>query len=281
MEKKIDYSKYLFLIIVVIVILMFVFGKRGGEDIEALEEELLGLGESSGSGILEIETIPNGAEIYVDGVLSGKSPDPMYNVPAGLRNVVIKNDGYEDFISEVDIGSGKKTILEITLVPAVEEKVELIEAVEEPGVMGVTEGDVEVIGIIDGESEIIETAEDEETSIETFESGNIINIGTKFLLYYDFSEREFSDIRNLDQDIFSKRYRGHLVFTRMNPVNIKAIDKSIDNVQKDDCIGIKGQFESLYSGQSLCVITKEGQIAAIGGSWEDTENAELKWKVFS
>ena len=276
-KKKIDYSKYLFLIIVVIVILMFVFGKRGGEEIEVLEEELLGLGESAGSGILEIETIPNNADIYVDGILNGKSPDPMYNVPAGLRNVVIKKDGYEDFVSEVDINSGKKIVLEITLAPAIEEKVEVIETVEEPEVTEIIEGDVEVIGIIDEKAEIIETVEDEETP----ESGNIINLGKKFLLYYDFSEGEFSDIRSFEQDIFSKRYKGHLIFTRYDPVNIKTIAKGIDSVEKEDCIGIKGQFESLYSGQSLCVITKEGQIVAIGGSWEDTENAELEWKVFS
>ena len=52
-------------------------------------------------------------------------------------------------------------------------------------------------------------------------------------------------------------------------------------MEKEDCVGIKGQFEWLYSGQSLCVITKENEIAAIGGVWDDTENAELTYKLFS
>ena len=52
-------------------------------------------------------------------------------------------------------------------------------------------------------------------------------------------------------------------------------------VEKEGCMGKKGQYEWLYSGQSLCVTTKEGQIAAIGGTWQETENTDLKWKLFS
>jgi len=80
---------------------------------------------------------------------------------------------------------------------------------------------------------------------------------------------------------FQKRYDTYFIFTRINPVNIKTIDKNIDEVEKEDCSSIKGQFEWLYSGQSLCIITKENKIAAIGGEWENTENAELTWKILS
>lgn len=248
--------------IVILVILMFIFGKRGGEEIEVLEEELISE-ESAGSGFLEIETFPGDAEIYVDRLYSGDSPTTLYNVPAGLRNIIIKKEGYEDFISDVSIGAGKKTFLEARLV-----------------LIPVAEEDVEIIGAIEEEAEVIEVVE-EEIPAETPKADNMVNIGNKFLLYYDFSEGEFADKRNFEQDVFSKRYAKHLVFTRINPVNIKTIDKNIDDVEKVDCAGVKGQFEFLNSGQSLCVITKENNIVALGGTWDDTENAELKWKVFS
>ena len=254
-------NNLIYLAIVIIVILMLVFGRRGGEEIEVLEENL-GLEESAGSGFLEIETFPSDAEIFLDDDYNGKSPLTIYNVPAGIHNVVIKRDGYEDFVSEVSLEAGRKAFLEASLV--------LTEVEEKPQVTDIIEGDAEVIGVI-------EEKKDEETLTEPLKC---VNIGKKFLLYYDFSERKFTDKRNFDQDIFSKRYAKHLVFTGFNPVNIKTIDKSIDNVEKEDCAGIKGQFEFLNSGQSLCVITKEDNIVALGGTWGDTKDAELKWKVF-
>jgi|TARA_B100001964_G_C14261006_1_gene615539 hypothetical protein len=274
-DRKINYSKYLFLTIAVIVILMLIFGQRSKEEIEFIGTDAsTGLEDGAGSGILEIETFPNGADIHVDGLYSGKSPDPIYNVPAGLRNVIIKKDGYEDFIIEVNVKAGKKTYLEATLdLEKVEEKVEVADIIE---------GDVEIIGII--EEEIIETVEEEETEeilIGDLKGSGTVNIGEKFLLYYDFSEGEFAEINQYSMDVFSKRYNEYFVFTRSSPANIKTIAKSIDDIKKDDCAGILGQFEWLYSDQSLCVITKENGIAAIGGSWDNTLNAELKWKVFN
>lgn len=261
MEKKwMKFSNNLiYLIIVIVVILMLVLGRKGGEEIEVLEEDL-GLEESAGSGFLEIETVPSGAEIFLDDGYNGRSPLTIYNVPAGIHNVVIKKDGYEDFVSEVSLEAGKKTFLEASLILIkVEEDAKIVEAIEE-------------------EAEVIEVIEEEKEDI--LKSDNIINVGKKFLLYYDFSEKEFTDKRNFEQDVFSQRYTKHLVFTRINPANIKIVDKNIDDVEKEDCAGIKGQFEWLYSGQSLCVITKENQIMALGGTWDNTENAELTWKLF-
>jgi len=250
-------NNLIYLVIVVVVIIMLFLGQRRGGEVEVVEE----VEESVGSGFLEIETSPSDAEIFMDGTYRGKSPLTLNNVAAGLHNVVIKKEGYEDIVKEVNVDAGRKAFLEANLVlMAVEEKEETIDIVEE-------------------EAEVIEAVEEEvETLIETSED-NIINLGSKFLLFYDFSEAKFADKRNFEQDTFSKRYKTYLIFTRINPVNIKTIDRGIDEVEKEDCIGTKGQFEWLYSGQSLCVITKEGQIAVIGGSWEDTENAELTWKV--
>jgi len=249
-------NNLLYLIIAVIVVLMLIFAQR--REVEVVEE----VEESVGSGFLEIETFPSDAEIFMDGDYKGKSHITLNNIPSGTHNIVIKNGGYEDFVSQVTIEPGKKTFLEARLVlEQVEEKIEVRQPIEEQ-----VEEDI---------------VEQDGTLTEDLKSKGTVNIGTKFLLYYDFSEGEFADKRNFEQDVFSKRYKQHLIFTRINPINIKTIDKSIDDVEKEDCIGIKGQFEWLYSGQSLCVITKENEIAAIGGVWQETENEELTYKLFS
>jgi|TARA_B100001964_G_C14216702_1_gene593157 hypothetical protein len=262
-------NNLIYLAIVIIVILMLIFGRKGGEEIKDLEESL-DLEKSMGSGFLEIETFPGDAEIFVDGVYSGKDSTTLYNIPGGKRSVVIKKSGYEDFTVEVSIEAGKKSFLEAHLI--------LIPAEEQEEIRDVVEEKTEAIGISDEAPEIKEIIEDEK---ETSKSEGMVNVGTKFLLYYDFSENEFADKRNFEQDAFSKKYKTYFVFTRFDPVNMKTIDKNINDVEKEDCAGIRDQFEWLYSGQSLCVITKENNIVAIGGEWEDTENAELIWKLFS
>lgn len=272
--KKIKFNgNIIYLIIVILVVLMFIFGKRGGEDIEELEEELLGPQESAGSGFLEVETVPGGAEIYVDRLYSGNSPTTVYDVSAGLRNVIIKKEGYKDYIINADITPGKKTFIEarLELIPDVIDA-ETADDKENAEAAETIEDDVGAVGVIE---------EKEETLTDIPKSDNIINLGKKFLLYYDFSENSFTDKRNLQQDAFSQRYAKHLVFTRIDPANVMTVDKGIDDVKKADCLGTKGQFEFLNSGQSLCVITKEGSVAAIGGTWDSTENAELEWKMFS
>lgn len=262
-------TSLIYLAIAVIVILMLIFGKNSREEIETLEKEL-GLEESVGSGFLEVETFPSDAGIYVDGILKGKSPDTLYNIPAGMHNIEIKKEGYVDYSMDVNVEAGKKAFIEADLVaevkdlevPEVEEVIE--EAIEETKPIGAIEEE---------EEKIVEEP-------EGLEVKNIINIGKKLQFYYDFSDGKFTDSSSTGSDVFSRRFDTYLVFTRFSPVNIKAINKKIENVKKEDCVGVKGTFEYLHSGKSLCIITKEGQIAAIGGYWVNTENAELSWKVF-
>ncbi|MAG72177.1 MAG: hypothetical protein CL471_18085 [Acidobacteria bacterium] len=236
---------------------LVIIGCQPKEQIEIVEE-------SAGSGFLEVETFPSDAEIFVDGTYSGKSPTTLYNIPIGPSNIVIKKEGYEDFVGEVNIEAGKKAFLEgnLVLIQTLEETLEVIGVVEEE---------------LEEESEEVEEKK-EETLIESVKAGNTVNIGNKILFYYDFSEEEFADIRQSDSDIFSKRFDSYLVFTRYSPAKIKTIDKGIDEIEKEDCIGIAGQFEYLHSGRSLCIITKENKIVAIGGEWEYTANTELTWK---
>ena len=259
-------TSLIYLAIAAIVILMLIFGKSGREDIETLEKEL-GL-EDTGSGFLEVETFPGDAEIYVDGILKGKSPDTLYNIPAGMHNIAIRKDGYGDYSIDVNVEAGKKAFVEADLaVEIVEEEVPEVE---------------EVIKEAIEETKPIEAIEEEKIVQEPadLKDENIINIGKTLQFYYDFGDGKFTDSSNTASDVFSRRFETYLVFTRFSPVNIKAINKKIENANKEDCIGVKGTFEYLYSGRSLCIITKEGQIAAIGGYWEKTENANLIWKVF-
>lgn len=161
------------------------------------------------------------------------------------------------------------------------EQVEIVDTFEE-----IAEPEVPETVIVAVEEDDTSEPVEEVEAAEPIEEGipeavNTINLGNKFLLYYDFSKEEFTGIRQTESDTFSKRFKTYFVFTRFDPANVKVIDKNIDDIERDDCIGIKGQFEYLYAGQSLCVITKEGRVVALGGSWEDTENAELIWKVIS
>lgn len=161
------------------------------------------------------------------------------------------------------------------------EQVEIVDTVEESIEPEVPETVIVAVEEEDTSEPVEEVKVAEPIEEEIPEAVNTINLGNKFLIYYDFSEGEFIDKRQLDSDTFSKRYKTYIVFTRFDPANVKVIDKNIDDVEIEDCIGIKGQFEYLYSRQSLCVTTKEGIVVALGGSWEDTENAELIWKVLS
>jgi len=219
-------------------------------DINEVESDEL----DPGSGFLEIETSPADANIYLDNFFMGKSPETLRNVLAGTHTVVLKKAGYEDSIKEITIQPGKKSFLDIDLNP--------IQEVEEKN-----------------EGEVLEI--EEEIVTGTLESNGIVALGTKHLLFYDFNQARFTDHREEDSDIFSKRFPGHLVITRFSPVNIKVIDKEINSVTKEDCLDIYGQYEFLNSGQTLCVITKENKIVAMGGKWTTTEDAKLTWKSFS
>lgn len=194
-----------------------------------------------------------------------------------MHEILIKKDGYEELAKQIEVNAGRRTSVEAKLIIRIAEKEEILEQT--------IPNEDEKLPIIPDEAAEIPAEKDEtvqeEIDVEDSTSGKIY-LGVKFLLYYDFSSRKFDGARLEDYDIFSKRYKDHLTFTRNNPAQMKIINKNIADVEKMDCEGISGGYGQLYSGQSVCVITKEGLAAAVGGSWsENTENAELIWKVFS
>ena len=128
-------NNLLYLIIAVVVVLMLIFAQR--REVEVVEEAE----ESVGSGFLEIETFPSDADIFVDGFFSGKSPDTLYNIPSGTHNIIIKKDGYEDFIKEVSVEAGRRAVLEARL--------GLIQAIEQVDVVEIIEDISETLGGIE------------------------------------------------------------------------------------------------------------------------------------
>ena len=67
------------------------------------------------SGILEITSDPEGAEVIVNGVSKGEAPVTVERVPRGIATIVLKKEGYEDMQREVKITAGDRQNLSIRL----------------------------------------------------------------------------------------------------------------------------------------------------------------------
>ena len=238
--------------IVIIVILVIIFGQQKAKHNEKPEGEI----ESSASGFLDIQTVPKGAEIFLDGQSVGKSPASLSNVPAGQHSIALKKESYANFETKINIEAGKRANVDATLI--------LISIKEQPKSV---EEQVEILN------------ESRKNANASLRDSGIIDLDKNFLIYYDFSEKQFTTQRPADFDMLSKRFNTVLTFIGSSPASIRAISKSIEDIKKEDCADIKGSYNDLHSGQSLCFITKEGIVGAIGGEWQNTENAKLMWKM--
>ena len=245
----------------IIILLFFLQLQKLQKISQEKTEEKIVVEEIKGSGFLVIETLPSNAEIFVDDVYKGVSPLTLNNVPVGEHKIAVKKEGYQNFIVKEKVEAGKRSFVNVDLdlilpAPSIEEKTE------------------------DKEIPAEATAEEEGKAEGGLKAYGTINIGESFLFYYDFSKEAFLYQRQVDSDTFSKRYAKHLTFTRLRTATIQTIDKGIADVKKDDCVDAKGQLAFLNSGQSLCVITIENEVAALGGSWDTTKNAVISWKMF-
>ena len=117
------------LLFVILFILIMVVELSKNREIETIEDE--SIEENIGSGIIEIETFPSDSEIYVDGDYGGISPTTLFNIPVGSHDIIIKKEGYEDFIEEIIIEAGRKAFLEANLILISEEQPGIVEVVEE------------------------------------------------------------------------------------------------------------------------------------------------------
>jgi len=67
-------------------------------------------------GSLEIRSVPDNADIYLDNRNVGITPLNLDNVPVGEHNVIIKKDGYQDWSVNVSVLGGSMGVIESVLV---------------------------------------------------------------------------------------------------------------------------------------------------------------------
>lgn len=69
-------------------------------------------------GAIKFISIPEGAEIYIDGADQGvKTPATLINLPAGEHTFTLKLEGYNDTVGTVQISGGMITYVYATLIP--------------------------------------------------------------------------------------------------------------------------------------------------------------------
>jgi hypothetical protein len=67
--------------------------------------------EASDFGQIEITTIPNGSEIYINNVLMGTTPARLTDVPPGFYEVELKQEEYKDVFERVPVKAGKTYVI--------------------------------------------------------------------------------------------------------------------------------------------------------------------------
>jgi hypothetical protein len=69
-------------------------------------------------GALSVESIPPGAAVSIDGQYRGITPLVIRDLPAGSHSVSLAGEGYQEFVSSVEVKGGETTTMSETLVPA-------------------------------------------------------------------------------------------------------------------------------------------------------------------
>ena len=69
---------------------------------------------ASKPGTLKITTVPEGAEVYIDGILVGISNN-SFTITEGTHKVLIRLEGYQDYVVTITVKSGEVKTLTVTL----------------------------------------------------------------------------------------------------------------------------------------------------------------------
>ncbi len=77
----------------------------------------------TGNTAIEIRTIPSGASIMVDGVMSGAS-DRTIPVAAGLHQVQLQRSGYRPHLAQITVAEGKTALITAILVAADDDRID-------------------------------------------------------------------------------------------------------------------------------------------------------------
>jgi hypothetical protein len=68
-------------------------------------------------GILKVSTVPSGAHIYVDGELRGEVTPASLRIPAGVRRILLRKEGFRDLEQVIEIEDNSVTTLNQQLGP--------------------------------------------------------------------------------------------------------------------------------------------------------------------
>lgn len=228
------------------------------------------------TGVLVIESSPGGADVFVNNKLEGQTPLTLYNFPVGQYEVRLEKEGYASFgktasvrvgaTEEIDakLDSNKKDEPGQKVCPAVCMTVYVLSkgcAVNECGSGCGGDG----IDAFNSEEECRAKLQQQQA--------NKISLSS-FAMYYDFENGLFTSLRGEKSDAFSRKYDSYVDFVALSPGKMEIIKKPLKEVSKSDCINTAGGVAQLFSGDTLCVVTIEGNFFAVSGSWEKTP-AEL------
>lgn len=205
--------------------------------------------EITETGILRVTSAPSAAQVYVNNELKGSTPLELYNFPVGAYNVLVKKAGYADFEKSATVKAG--------ITEEVNAKLSPIEIAAPP-----------------------QPAGEKNTPTAPTQKMNTANINGSFIIYYDFKRGLFTETSSGDPDVFSSNYGTYIYFTAISPVLMGVVNKPIGNIKREDCQYFTETIANLYSGQTLCVKTTNGKIAAVGGKWSEKAD-KLEWILFS
>lgn len=82
---------------------------QGNSTVEEIENSTIVEKEDSGN--IEITTVPNGSDIYINEMPVGKTPALIEDVPPGFYEVVLKQEGYEDVFERVTVTTGETYLI--------------------------------------------------------------------------------------------------------------------------------------------------------------------------
>jgi len=66
---------------------------------------------------VEIDSIPSGAQVFMDGTLQGITPENLPSVPAGTHTFLVRLPGYSDYTTTLSLTPGKSAIISAALAP--------------------------------------------------------------------------------------------------------------------------------------------------------------------
>jgi len=69
-------------------------------------------------GSLFVDSVPSGAAVSVDGNYRGVTPLTITDLPAGQHTVSLVNEGYQEYVTEIEIKGGEIATMSAPLVPA-------------------------------------------------------------------------------------------------------------------------------------------------------------------